>query len=279
LYLMFLHPHERAPEHLFFDKPGPWAIAHRGGRGLWPENTLFAFEQAAALGVDVLEMDLRVTLDGAIVAMHDARVDRTTGGSGRVSSMTLAALRALDAGFHFRNAAGEFPFRGRGIVAPTLEEVLARFPQHRLNVEMKEFTPAQAEQLCAMLTSAGALNRVMVASMSHSSMRAFRDRCPSVASSVTVPEGFALYLLYRLGIPSLYRGPAVAIQAPRTMRGRPLVEPDLVELAGRYNLPMQVWTVNDPAEMKRLLAMGVHGILTDYPDRLLALLGRLPPGR
>lgn len=275
LYFATLHPRQEVPDHPLFDAPGPWVIAHRGGRGLWPENTLFAFEQAKALGVDVIEMDLRVTADGAIVAIHDGTVDRTTNGSGRVGNMTLAELRKLDAGYRFANASGEFPYRGRGITVPALEEVLSRLETARLNMEMKAFTPEQAEKLCRLLQENTATHRVLVASFSHDAMAAFRRHCPSVATSATWREGMTLYQLSRLRLESLYRSPAVALQAPERFGRQNVLEPRLLDLAGAFNLRIQVWTVNEEADMKRLLDMGVQGILTDYPDRLLRLLGRL----
>ena len=125
---------------MFFDAPEPWAIAHQGGGELWPENTLYAFAEAEELGVDVLEMDLRATVDGEIVVMHDATVDGTTDGSGRVDQMTLAEIRELDAGYRF-DAPGQFPHRGQGLTVPTLEEVLSRFSTARLILEMKESRP------------------------------------------------------------------------------------------------------------------------------------------
>ncbi|MCW5981183.1 MAG: glycerophosphodiester phosphodiesterase [Bryobacteraceae bacterium] len=275
VYFAALHPHQEVPAHPFFDRPGPWAIAHRGGRGLWPENTLYAFEKADGLGVDVVEMDLRATSDGVIVAMHDATVDRTTDGSGRVDGFTFAEIRRLDAGYRFADSSGQFPFRGRGVVVPAFEEVLSRFQRTRLNVEMKAFSPALAVTLCRLIEKAGAADRVLVASFDQGPMSAFRRACPAAATSATAREALMLHQFYRLRIASLYRSPAAALQVPARLGGRVVVEPGFVELARRMNLPVQVWTVNEEAEMKRLLAMGAQGILTDYPDRLLRALGRL----
>jgi glycerophosphoryl diester phosphodiesterase len=267
------------PEHAFFKKAGPWAIAHRGGRGLWPENTLVAFENAAALGVDVLEMDLRVTSDGVFVVIHDRSVDRTTNGSGRVDSMTFAELRKLDAGYRFSAGAERgFPYRGKAIVVPTFDEVLARFPSASLNVEMKDFNATQAARLCEVIRGVNVTEHVLVASAGHDAMAAFRATCPSVATSVTAREGFTLYVLYRLGLTSLYRGPATAIQMPESLGRGPTVEAGLVRLANEINAPVQVWTVNQEADMRRLLDLGVHGIMSDFPDRLLRVLNRLDTG-
>lgn len=276
IYFAALHPHERVPPHVFFDSPGPWAIAHQGGRRLWPENTLYAFEHAESLGVDVLEMDLRITSDGEIVVIHDATVDNTTDGSGRVDGMTLAQIRRLDAGYRFDDGSGEFAFRGSGLRIPTLEDVLARFETSRLILEMKEFAPDRAVQFCDILKAHQATQRILVASFEHDSMRAFRAACPMVATSATMREALMLYQLHRMGLASLYRSPAVALQIPETFRDRQVVDSELLELADDYNIQIEVWTVNEEADMKRLLDLGVQGIMTDHPDRLLRVLGRPP---
>ena len=272
-YFATLHPHQVLPDHAFFDAPEPWAIAHQGGRGLWPENTLYAFNRATELGVDVLDMDLRVTADGEVVVIHDASVDRTTNGQGRVDAMTLAGIRELDAGYRFENG-GEFPYRGRGLTVSTLGEVLSEFPESRLILEMKQFTHEQAVAFCRLLMERNATKRVLVASFAHDPMKAFRAECPEVATSATMREGLILYHLNRIRLASLYRSPAVALQIPETLGDTRIVEPRLFDLAAAYNVRVQVWTVNDGVDMRRLLRMGVHGILTDFPDRLLRLMRR-----
>jgi glycerophosphoryl diester phosphodiesterase len=276
VYFATLHSRQKVPPHAFFDRPGPWAIAHRGGRGLWPENTLLALEKAAALGVDVLEMDLRTSADGVPVLIHDRTVDRTTNSTGPVNGMTFAELRSLDAGYRFQDASGEFPYRGRGLSVPSLEEVLSRFETMRLNLEIKEPSPDSAARICSLLRKMGATGRALVASYHHEAMSAFRRSCPAVATSATLREGLTFYYLNRLRLASLYRSPAVAFQVPESLRGERVLEPRLVEAAASINVNVQVWTVNEQTRMKQLLDMGVHGILTDYPDRLLRLMGRAP---
>lgn len=272
LYFAIVHPVQVVPEHPFFSGGEPVVIAHQGGRGLWPENTLFAFEQARALGVDVLEMDLQVTRDGALVVMHDDSVDRTTNGRGRVASFTLEELEALDAGFTFQDAEGDFSFRGRGLKVPTLEEVLERFPEARLNLEMKSFTDDDARRFCETLERHDATARSLVASFDHAQMRVFRGACPEVATSATVREGLLFYQLGKLGLGSLYRSPAVAFQVPEYFGDIHVIDEALLERSRRSNLRVQVWTVNETEDMKRLLALGVNGVITDRPDRLLEVL-------
>src|SRR5829696_5003203 len=142
---------EAVPEHQYFrqDEGRPLAIAHRGGAGLWPENTLYAFERAAALGVDVIETDVRATADGELVVIHDEGVERTTDGMDRVGSLTLAELKRLDAAYRFSPDGGRsFPLRGSGVSVPTLREVFAALPHMRFNIEPKQGVPAVAAPLC-----------------------------------------------------------------------------------------------------------------------------------
>src|SRR5512136_1719024 len=113
-------------------------MAHRGGEGRWPSNTLFAFEQAVRLGVDALEMDIQRTADGVIVVRHDPFVESTTDGSGVIHDFTLAELKRLDAGYTWTQDGGQtFPYRGRGITIPTLKEVFQAFPDMNLNIDIK----------------------------------------------------------------------------------------------------------------------------------------------
>lgn len=277
LYFAVLHTRAKAEEHPFFGGKRTLAIAHQGGRGLWPENTLLAFERSLDLGVDVLEMDLRVTRDRHIVVHHDPSVDRTTERTGLVRELTLAEIRSLDAGYGFAVEEGgvAHPYRGRGLQVPTLLEVLDRFPESRLNLEMKEFDSELARALCSTLLERGFAERVLVASFDHEPMAAFRAACPQVATSATLREGLLFYQLDRLRLGSLYRSPAVAFQFPEYFGKLQVIQPSFLEVARSYNVRVQVWTVNEERDLARMLAMGVDGILTDYPDRLLRLMGRL----
>src|SRR5579884_3002013 len=169
----------------------PLFFAHRGGAALAPENTLPAFERAVALGADALELDIQTTREGEIVVIHDWTVQRTTDGAGAVSSCTLDELRRLDAGYRFTPDGGRtFPFRGQGIVVPTLREVLERFPGVRINIDLKESTPPREERLWALLQELGAEERTLVASGDqHAPIARFRRLCGGrVATSASEPE-------------------------------------------------------------------------------------------
>ncbi|HZG50504.1 MAG TPA: glycerophosphodiester phosphodiesterase [Pyrinomonadaceae bacterium] len=272
------HPHPAQAARAAPPDPGgarrPLVMAHRGGAALWPENTAHAFAQAVALGADVLEMDLHATADGALVVIHDATVDRTTNGAGRVSALTLAELKRLDAGYRWTNDGGRtHPFRNKGMTVPTLREVLDEFPRARLNIDIKQAQPSLVKSFCRMLSETRAAARVTVASFNSQTLAEFRRECPDVSTAAGTDEVFALSADLQAG-----RGLAAGrarfrvVQVPETIGGRAWLTAELVAAAQRAGLEVHVWTVNDEAGMRRLVALGVDGIITDYPDKLLALL-------
>lgn len=257
----------------------PLLIAHRGGAGLAPENTLAAFRQAVDVwDVDMLEMDVHATRDGRIVVLHDATVDRTTDGTGAVGDLPWDAVRELDAGYRFLDPDGRTSFRGRGVGIPLFEEVLETFPRMRLNVETK--TPAAARGLVELIRRHGAVHRVLVAVTEESARASIRDyEGPRGASRQQIRR---LWLLRRVPLLGrLYTPRAEALQVPPSWEGREVVTPGFVRAAHERNLPVHVWTVDDEAEMRRFLELGVDGIQTDRPDRLARVLveatGRPPP--
>jgi glycerophosphoryl diester phosphodiesterase len=263
------------PQHPFWTATTPTVIAHRGGRGLWPENTLYAFRRAAALGVDVLEMDLRQTADGELVVLHDETVDRTTDGSGPVAALPLARLKELDAGHRWSPDGGRsHPYRGQGLTVPSLREVFGTLPQARMNLEIKVRGTELSEPLCRLIREHRMEHRVVVASFGQDAMDAFRGACPDVATAATAAEARSFFRLTTLFLDPLFEPRAETLQIPERLGTLEVLTPRFVRAARRLNLKIDVWTVNEPADMQRLLALPVDGIMTDYPDRLLRLLER-----
>jgi glycerophosphoryl diester phosphodiesterase len=253
-------------------------MAHQGGNGLWPDNTLFAFERAAAMGVDVLEMDLHSTADGALVVMHDDTVDRTTNGSGAIQSLTLEEIKALDAGYHWSADEGQtFPYRGQGITVPTLVEVFAAFPDVALNIEIKQAEPPLVEPFCQLIRQYGMSERVLVASFHQETVEDFRQACPEVATSTGEGEVIALFALSKLLLEATYEPAAQAVQVPERRSGLHVLTPRFVDAAHGRGLEVHAWTINETPDMERLVALGVDGIITDYPDRLMEVLGWAEP--
>ncbi|HUF76787.1 MAG TPA: glycerophosphodiester phosphodiesterase [Longimicrobiales bacterium] len=256
----------------------PMLVAHRGGARLAPENTLVAFRQACdRWRADMLELDVRLTRDGHVVVIHDPTVDRTTDGSGRVCELTLAEIQSLDAGYRFTDLSGSHAFRGRGARVPTFEEVLVELTDVWINVECKE--PPVAGPLVEIVARHGAEDRVLIAAENEGSRRgAAGYRGPWGASK---PQGFLFFILHRLPGGSPYTPAADILQVPQWWKGLRVVTPRFVREAHRLNVPVQVWTVDDEADMRRLLDWGVDGIQTDRPDVLARVLtervGRPPP--
>lgn len=264
-------------EHKYFanDAGRPLVIAHRGGAGLWPENTLYAFERAAASGVDVIETDVRATSDGELVIFHDESVARTTDGAGPLDALTLAELKRLDAAYRFTTDGGKsFPLRGQGVTVPALREVFAALPHMRFNIEPKSGTPSLAAPLCRLIRESEMTGRVLVASFTGSTLAEFRRECPEVATSAATGEAMSFLSLYEAGLAASYSPAMQALQIPERAGGLRVLTRDFVEAAHARNLRVHAWTINDEGDMRRLIDTGVDGIMTDYPDRLMRVLGR-----
>ncbi|MBK7215768.1 MAG: glycerophosphodiester phosphodiesterase [Candidatus Promineofilum sp.] len=262
-----------APEFPFFESDRPMVIAHQGGEGLRPSNTLIAFENAVALGVDVLEMDVHSTSDSALVLIHDDTVDRTTDGTGRVNDFALAELQQLDAGEYWTADDGATtPYRGQGVRIPTLDEVLTAFPQMKFNIEIKQVEPSIASSLCEALRAHDLTDRALIASFHPTAMNEFRAACPEVATSMVEDEIRPFFILNTIFLGALYNPPGAAFQVPEYSGSLHVLTPRFVRGAHGNNVAVHPWTIDDPADMARFLDMGVDGIITDRPDLMIELL-------
>jgi len=262
----------QAPDHPYFKPDKFLVIAHRGGHGLGPENTLYTYQLAVDLGVDVLEMDLHRTKDGQFVVLHDSTVDRTTNGTGPVAQFTLAELKKLDAAYKWSPGSGkEFPLRGRGLSVPALSEVFKAFPRMRMNIEIKEPDPTELQALCSLIHEYGMSRNVMIASFDSGTLKKFRSTCPGIATSAGASEAMLFYALQKMRLESVYSPAALALQVPQSYGDLQVVTKRFVEAAHARNLKVHVWTVNRVDDMKSLIQLGVDGIMTDYPRRLLEL--------
>ena len=253
----------------------PLVIAHRGGAGLAPENTLEAFKRSHELGVDVLELDVHLTSDGQIVVIHDSTVDRTTNGEGRVDEMPLDEVQKLDAGYRWTSDGGKtFPFRGNGVRIPTLRQVFEKFPDAKINVEAKTSSPSPATGICNLIKEFGRNHRTVVASVSGSVLGEFRSSCRDVATSASAGESTNFLALYKLGLSQNFSANMQALQLPKYVLGMDVATKEFLRAARERNLQLHVWTVNKKEDMKKLIEIGADGIMTDRPDELLKLIDR-----
>ncbi len=256
------------PARPFFADSPPLAIAHRGSRLLWPENTMEAFQGAVDLGYRYLETDLHRSRDGVLVSFHDDTVDRTTDSRGPVSSKPWAELCELDAAFRFAPHQ-DFPRRGQGVRIPSLEELWDAFPGVRFVLDLKE--SGFEQDLADFLRRRRGEDRVIVGSFSDARLARFRKASRGrVATSSGPAETMALWAAARLGRSLSTR--ADVLQIPEEFAFVRLADRKLIMAAEQAGRQVHVWTVNDPDTMSRLLELGVHGIITDRPDLLRQLL-------
>jgi glycerophosphoryl diester phosphodiesterase len=256
--------------HRFVDASRPLVFAHRGGSGLAPENTLAAFDHGLSLGAEGLELDVHLSRDGHVVVHHDERLERTTNGAGPIAACSVEELAELDAGYRFCRD-GDFPFRGRGFSVPALGQVLDRYPQARIIIELKNGTEALARATLEDVRKANALDRVCFGSEHVSGLRVIRALEPGAATSAAREEiRRALYRAW-LGWP-IGRRNFVAFQVPEVVGAIRIVSPRFVRAAHRAGLVVQVWTVDRAEDIRRLLQWGVDGIISDRPDVAVATL-------
>lgn len=254
----------------FLDHPSPIAIAHRGGGGEdLPENTMPAFEAAVALGYRHLETDAHLSSDGVVFSFHDEILDRVTDRSGVVSAVTSSFIEGADAAHHFSPDGSTFPLRGTGIRVPTMEELLSRWPDVFVNIDTK--SDAVVKPLVDLVRGVGAIDRVCIGSFRDERLRRVRrltggDVCTSMGRAATA----AAWVASRTG--RMPRLGADCVQVPVRAGNMVVLDRRFVGAAHRAGLPVHAWTIDDRAEMGRLLDLGVDGIMTDRPGLLRDVL-------
>jgi glycerophosphoryl diester phosphodiesterase len=258
----------------------PLVYAHRGGAALRPENTIAAFDHGLALGADGLELDVHLSKDGIVVVHHDGTLERTTNGRGRVSAFTADELGAMDAGHWFDPQSAQrhrepdadgasFPFRGKGHGVPRLSKVLSRYPGIPLIIELKVNEPELARRTIDEVRAAGAVDRVALGSFGWRTLRAARQYEPRISTGASREE--VRLALYRSWVRWPLRAEAYReFQVPERSGPTRIVSRHFVKHAHRAGLPVKVWTVNDPQDMRRLLEWGVDALISDRPDLAVA---------
>ncbi len=243
----------------------PLHISHRGGAALYPENTMYAFEQAVRVhGTQMLELDVHASADGQIVVAHDDTLERCTNGAGPLAALRYAELAKLDAGFH-RPA-----FRGRGITLPLLETVLSTFPGLRINVEVK--TAAAVDPFVSLMRRAQCLERLCIGSEHDAVAADLALRLPTACLFYPRDALAAFVLPTRAGEPPDDDPRYTVLDMPLRWEDVTLFDAELARVAKAYGKWINVWTVDDEADMRQAIADGVGGIMTDRPDLLRAVL-------
>lgn len=252
----------------------PMVIAHgdESGCGLFPGNTLLYLHNMVQLGVDALELDLNLTADGHLILMHDATLERTTNGRGPVIDHTLEQLRELNAAHNWSRDGERFPYRDNPVRVATIDEVFEQLPETPLIIELKNDSPVAAKALSRAIEKAGSGERVIVSSYHRAVIREFRRLCPQVYTGVTMPEALQFYVAQWLGMSDRLQCDYQTMQLPMRYLGLDVYSRRFVNAARKRGMHLSVWTVDDREQMKKYIALGLDGIVTNRPDRLLKLL-------
>ena len=240
------------------------AIAHRGGSGLRPENTLAAFDHAISLGVDGLELDVHLSRDGEAVIIHDKTLQRTTNAVGAVKDLTADELARLDAGARFGADRG-FPYRGQELGVPTLRTILSRYRELPLVIELKGDQPAVADRAIEVIREADADDRVILAGFSPAVMAHVRRAAPHIPTSGSRPEVQSARLRSWLRMTPRQTGYQL-LSVPFRFRGRRILTPGYVRAARRGGIIVHSWIVDQPDDLRAVIDWGVTGIYSDRPD-------------
>ncbi len=252
----------------FFD-PIPRSLAHRGDSRNYPENTEPAFQAAVKLGVDVVETDVHLTADKKVIIWHDDSLERVSGDPRKIRNLTADELMAVDAGARFTRDDGKtFPFRGKGIHPFLFQDALRKFPETRFNVDLKEDIPELAYMMKKILETEKAEHRVCIGSFHHNVLKVFRGILPETETSLSKLELRKLMVYYRIGgnLDVIRKGKVRAIQIPEYHNGMKILTPAFIRWCKKRNLILQIWTVNEADEMKRLFKAGIDGIFSDNAE-------------
>ena len=276
-------------------------IAHQGGEIEAPSNTLYALKTSLTKGSEVLEIDVHATADRELVVLHDATVDRTTNGTGRVDQMTLEQLKTLDAAHWFVAGCGtchdrpasDYTLRGyatgerrlsgkmrrdfspNDFRIPTLREVLEAFPDRLINIEIKATAPATEPyeaELAALLNEFGRTDDTIVVSFTDNATEVFKLYAPLVSTAVGTGEAAAFWASAQGPLPGAPNPRHHALQVPVELEGLTVVTPEFVQRAHANGLAVHVWTINDRPTMEWLVDIGVDGIMSDRPTLLEQVL-------
>lgn len=261
---------------LQFDRP--IILAHRGGTHLAPEHTMPAFEKSAQLGVDGFEIDIRLTKDEEIIVFHDATIERTTDGFGLVAEMTLEEINAFNHGYQFEDLEGNTPFRDQKIDVVTLRELLEKYSDMLVNIDIKDAPDTyegslMPSKLWRLIEELGVEDRVVVTSFYSEQVDRFnlyaQNRVALGAGESDVRKAFTSFSS-QFG--HLYHPKVDVFQIPTRSGVVALDSPKFIQFLNNLNIPVHYWTINDLVSMNKLIRNGAKGIITDRPDIAMVLL-------
>ena len=255
-------------------KTSPIVIGHRGASALVPENTLASFQTALIdHQAPMIEFDVHLSKEGVPVIIHDATLERTTSGKGFVSHFALRELKQLDAGFRFDpDKTGKFPFRGKGLTIPTLEEVLTSFPGHELSVEIKERSAAITHAVMALIKKHKSESRCIVGSKYSIVSKTMRDCYPHTRRFISQNEIVMSYFEFKRNASKPAKDSKAVASMPLEKCGLLFDHVDFIRFLHQKEMTVFYWTINSAEQILDLAEKSADGIITDNPKNALAIL-------
>lgn len=255
----------------------PIVLAHRGGAHLAPEHTMLAFDQATTYHVTGFEIDVRLTKDEEILIFHDESIDRTTDGTGLVANLTLEEIQSFNHGYNFRNLDGYYPYRNEKVAAVTLRELLEKYPNMLVTIDIKD-SPDTYEgslmpsKLWRLIEELNATDRVIVTSFYVEQIDRFNLYAQNrVALGAGESEVRLAFRAFTSQFGHLYHPKADVFQIPIKHGMISLDSSKFIQFLDKLNIPIHYWVVNDVTTMNRLIQAGAKGIVTDRPDLVQAI--------
>ena len=253
-----------------FRSAKPLVIAHASSTHFGPANTLAMMRAAVAAGADVIDVDVRVTGDGVLVASHDDDLRATTDTPGTIHTKTIAQLRTLDAARTWPGANHDYPLRGHGVTIPTVREILDAFPHRRVSLEFK--TTGGEHTLCTLLRRLHRTADVYVGSAGDAAVDTFKPICPEVA--ITVTDALVVTMNNARANGSRWCSPSPLGQPPYMIGTRRLVTPASVRWDHEHGMAVYTWTLDDPQRLAAADDAGVDGVYTGRADIARAIFDR-----
>lgn len=250
--------------------PAILIAAHRGGAGLWPENSLLAFGSAVALGVDFLEFDLHLTGDGEVIVLHDPTLDRTTTGKGSVGDLKLADLAPVRLRTRDGAVTGERVPTFAALLELAAPAAVGLLPEIKVDAKRQRY-PGIEERVLGLLRARGLLERATIQAFQPETIRRVRELDPKVRTMLLVSRG---------DVERDRARPAEAVRRARALgatdlgMNHRLIDADVIAAARAAGIRLSAWTVNEEADLRRMIDLGADVVMSDRPDVARRLLGR-----
>ncbi len=241
--------------------------SHRGGLGLYPENTMFAFSNTLySYGVDMIELDLQFTKDQKVIVLHDSSIDRTTNGQGNVSNLNYSDISIYDAGYNFYNSKRGYVYRNKGIKIPLFEDVLKNMPNIYLNIELKKNCSKFAKEVCRLICKYKFENKIIIGSGKFIQNNLIRKLLPNSCHYLSKFDLYLLIIASNFKIINKYWKKFDVMEVPMNYYDINVCK-FFIRLAEKINKPIIFWGANDKSTIKMLSEIeSVQGIITDFPN-------------